>query len=74
MIAVKILNMQKKNPILNFRIESKVELLKLHSEKYCLKKGVHKSSLLALMENSQFSATLITKSRESVDMSETSYL
>ncbi len=64
--------MKKKNPILNFRIESKNDSLLIDSGKYCLVKGVCENSFNSKKNEIYLPATLITRTRETVDMSESS--
>lgn len=62
-----------KNPILAFRkINSSQEQFKVNLGEYDFKKGIYNNSVNELKNNKEFTATLITKTREAADMSESS--
>jgi hypothetical protein len=61
-----------KNPILAFRITSNTQVnLMVNLGKYDIIKGINSNSVNEL-KNKEFSSTLITKTREAADMSESS--
>lgn len=62
-----------KNPILKFREKPIINKNILDLGQYSIKNGVHKQGLKNLTITTQLSTTLITKTREAVDMSETSF-
>lgn len=62
-----------KNPILNFQSRSDSETFVTELGKYNIKNGVHRRVKKALNNNFQLSTTLITKTREATDMTESSF-
>lgn len=61
-----------KNPILAFRKTSYIQVnLMINLGNYDIIKGIHSNSVNEL-KNKEFSLTLITKTREAADMSESS--
>ena len=62
-----------KNPILSFRRTNNIqENLLVNLGKYDIVKGINSNSVNELKNNKEFSSTLITKTREAADMSESS--
>ncbi len=62
-----------KNPILAFRkINSSKERFKVKLGDYDFKKGIYNNSVNELKNNKKLTGSLITKTRETVDMSESS--
>lgn len=65
--------MKKKNPILTFRTISDGNLSAIDFKKHRIEKGFHEENIKAIMDETHLAATLITKTREAVDMSESSH-
>ncbi len=62
-----------KNPILAFRKTNNTQVnLLVNLGKYDIIKGINSNSVNELKNNKEFSSTLITKTREAADMSESS--
>lgn len=62
-----------KNPILSFRrANNNQENIIINLGKYDIIKGINNNSINAIKNNEKISSTLITKTREAADMSESS--
>lgn len=64
--------MKSKNPILNFRLRSDFNPLSIGLKRHAVDKGFHEENVKSIMREPHLSATLITKTREAADMSESS--